>query len=175
MKPALIPLIAFSALVVVLWAGLGHDPAEIPSPLVGKPVPAFRLSRMDDPAVTISPANMAGKVWMLNVWASWCGACREEHPALSLFAKGSKVPLIGLNYKDGREAGLGWLRRFGNPYMATALDLDGRVGVDFGVYGVPETFVIDKRGVIRYKFIGGLTPELIRTKLQPLIEELDRA
>jgi cytochrome c biogenesis protein CcmG/thiol:disulfide interchange protein DsbE len=175
MKTALIPLIAFAALAAVLGAGLGKDPAAVPSPLIGKPVPAFRLARIDNPALTIAPADMAGKVWLLNVWASWCAACRDEHPALSRFAISSGVPLVGLNYKDKREDGLAWLGRFGNPYRVTGLDLDGRVGTDFGVYGVPETFVIDKRGVIRYKFIGGLTAEVIREKLQPLLEELNRA
>jgi cytochrome c biogenesis protein CcmG/thiol:disulfide interchange protein DsbE len=175
MRAALIPLLAFAALAAFLGAGLGHDPAQVPSPLVGKPAPAFKLARLDNPALTISPADMAGQVWLLNVWASWCGACREEHPALMAFAGQSRVPVIGLNYKDARADGIGWLNKFGNPYSMTALDLDGRVGIDFGVYGVPETFVIDKKGIIRFKFIGGLTPELVRTKLLPLIEELEHA
>jgi cytochrome c biogenesis protein CcmG/thiol:disulfide interchange protein DsbE len=175
MRAAFIPVLAFAALAVFLGAGLGHDPALVPSPLVGKPAPAFTLARLDDPLRTISPADMAGQVWLLNVWASWCGACREEHPALMAFAAQSRVPVIGLNYKDARVDGLGWLNKFGNPYRITALDLDGRVGIDFGVYGVPETFVIDKRGIIRHKFIGELTPELVKQKLQPLLEELERA
>ena len=175
MRTAFIPLLAFAALAAFLGAGLGHDPALVPSPLVGKPAPAFTLARLDNPSLTISPADMAGQVWLLNVWASWCGACREEHPALMAFAAKSRVPVIGLNYKDARADGIGWLNKFGNPYRTTALDLDGRVGIDFGVYGVPETFVIDKRGIIRHKFIGELTPELVKQKLQPLLEELERA
>ena len=172
---ALVPLIAFVALAGFLAVGLRRDPALVPSPLVGKPAPSFKLARLDNPALTISPADMVGKVWLLNVWASWCGACREEHPALMALAGQRRVALIGLDYKDARSDGLGWLDKFGNPFTVTAHDLDGRVGIDFGVYGVPETFVIDKRGIIRYKFIGGLTPELVKEKLVPLIEELDRA
>jgi cytochrome c biogenesis protein CcmG/thiol:disulfide interchange protein DsbE len=170
-----LPLIAFGILVALLGVGLGLKPAEVPSPLIGKAVPQFRLARLDDAARSLTPGDMAGQVWLLNVWASWCTACREEHPALLAFAGQSRVPVIGLNYKDVRADGIGWLNKFGNPYSMTALDLDGRVGIDFGVYGVPETFVIDKKGIIRFKFIGGLTPELVRTKLLPLIEELEHA
>ncbi len=175
MRRFLIPLIVFSALVAVLAAGLHLKPAEVPSPLIGKPVPAFKLAQVQDPAKSISPGDMAGRVWLLNVWASWCTACREEHPALLAFARESGVPVVGLNYKDVRADGSAWLERFGDPYVASALDEDGKVGIDFGVYGVPETFVIDKRGVIRFKHIGPLTPEQIRTEVMPLLKELDHA
>lgn len=175
MKRYLLAPLFFLALATVLWLGLGRDPAEVPSPLVGKPVPAFRLTQLEHPTQTISPADMAGQVWLLNVWASWCTACREEHPALLAFAEESGVPVIGLNYKDVREDGIRWLDRLGNPYRTSGFDLDGRVGIDFGVYGVPETFVIDRQGIIRFKFIGGLTPEQIKKKLLPLIKELNRA
>lgn len=175
MKRYIVAPILFAGLVVLLWLGLGQDPATVPSPLVGKPVPQFRLSQLEHPDQTIAPADMAGQVWLLNVWASWCKACREEHPALLAFAEQSGVPVIGLHYKDARADGMRWLDSFGNPYRASGHDLDGRVGIDFGVYGVPETFVIDRKGVIRFKFIGGLSPELIRKKLLPLIKELDRA
>jgi cytochrome c biogenesis protein CcmG/thiol:disulfide interchange protein DsbE len=121
-----------------------------------------------------SSADMAGQVWLLNVWASWCVSCREEHPHLMDLFKINAVPIVGLNYKDGRQDGIDWLRRFGNPYSVSAFDHDGRVGLDFGVYGVPETFVIDKRGVIRYKHVGTLTPEVVAGKLLPLIKELNR-
>jgi cytochrome c biogenesis protein CcmG/thiol:disulfide interchange protein DsbE len=170
-----VPPAAFIGLAIVLWVALGRNPAEVPSPLVGKPVPQFRLAQLEHPARTISPADMAGQVWLLNVWASWCIACREEHPALLALAEQSGVPVIGLNYKDVREDGLQWLDRLGNPYRTSGFDMDGRVGIDFGVYGVPETFVIDRKGIIRFKFIGGLTPEQIRKKLLPLIRELERA
>ena len=175
MKHFLAPLCGFVCLAALLGAGLNLDPAEVPSPLVGKAVPGFRLAQLDDPGRSISPADLRGQVWLLNVWASWCAACRDEHHALSAFAQSGSVPVIGLNYKDTREQGLAWLERFGNPYHATAFDQDGRVGLEFGVYGVPETFVIDKRGVVRFKFIGALTPALIRHKLMPLIAELKRA
>ena len=168
-----IPLALFALLVFFLWRGLSLDPREVPSPLIGKPAPRFALARLDDAATTIRRDDLLGKVWVLNVWASWCAACRDEHPALLQFAKTKQVPLIGLNYKDQRPEGLAWLARFGNPYEASLFDADGRVGIDFGVYGVPETFVIDKRGVVRFKHVGALTPELIETRLRPLLKELD--
>lgn len=174
MKRFLLPLLVFGALVVFLALGLRLDPKEIPSPLIGKQVPAFRLTQLHAPEQMISSADMAGKVWLLNVWASWCVSCREEHPVLMALSKRNAVPLVGLNYKDGRQDGKDWLEKFGNPYTVSAFDTDGRVGIDFGVYGVPETFVIDKRGVVRYKHIGILTPEVVTGKLLPWIEELNR-
>jgi cytochrome c biogenesis protein CcmG/thiol:disulfide interchange protein DsbE len=169
----LIPLAAFAVLVGFLAVGLKLDPHEVPSPLIGKPAPAFALSRLDDADKTIRREDMLGKVWMLNVWASWCVACREEHPNLVAFARTRQVPIIGLNYKDTRKDGLGWLARFGDPYDASLFDVDGRVGIDFGVYGVPETFIIDKQGVVRFKQIGPVTPEVIETRILPLVKELN--
>lgn len=174
MKRFLLPLLVFASLVIFLAIGLRLDPKEIPSPLIGKQVPAFQLTQLHAPEKMISPADMAGQVWLLNIWGSWCGSCREEHPYLLDLFKLNAVPIVGLNYKDGRQDGIDWLRQFGNPYRVSAFDNDGRVGIDFGVYGVPETFVIDKRGVIRYKHIGPLTPEVITEKLLPLIRELNR-
>ena len=168
-----VPLVLFAVLALFLWRGLALDPREVPSPLVDKPAPAFALTRLDDASRTVKRDDMLGKVWMLNVWASWCEACRSEHPTLLNFAKSSNVPIVGLNYKDTRAEGLGWLGRFGDPYQLSLFDEKGRVGIDFGVYGVPETFVIDKRGVIRFKVIGPLTPETIASKLRPLLKELD--
>lgn len=175
MKRFLLPLGLFGVLLVFLSFGLRLDPREVPSPFIGKPAPSFSASRLDDPAAAFGPADMAGKVWLLNVWASWCVACRAEHPLLVDFAKRGLAPVVGLNYKDERSAGLGWLRRHGDPFVFSVFDGDGRVGIDYGVYGVPETFVIDKRGVIRMKHIGPLTEEMIKTRLLPLIEELNRA
>ena len=169
----LIPLAAFFALAAVLAVALKLDPREVPSPLIDKPAPKFALQRLDDAAKTIRLDDMRGKVWVLNVWASWCVACREEHPLLVEFAKKRVVPLYGLNYKDKREDASAWLARFGNPYDASLFDDEGRVGIDFGVYGVPETFVIDQNGVIRMKHIGPLTPEVIATKIEPLLKKLD--
>jgi len=169
------PLVLFVLLAAFLWRGLKLDPREVPSPLVDKPAPAFALTRLDDASRTIRRDDMLGKVWMLNVWASWCEACRTEHPTLVSFAKTGTVPIVGLNYKDTRHEGLGWLARFGDPYAMSLFDEKGRVGIDFGVYGVPETFVIDKQGVVRFKLIGPLTPELITTKIRPLLKSLGDA
>ena len=169
----LIPLAAFLALAVILAVGLKRDPREVPSPLIGKPAPAFALPRLDDPSKTVRLEDMRGKVWILNVWASWCVACREEHPLLMAFAKKGLVPIYGLDYKDERADATAWLARFGNPYDASLVDADGRVGIDFGVYGVPETFVIDRDGVIRLKHIGPLTPDVLATKIEPLLKQLD--
>lgn len=175
MKRFLLPLGIFVALVLFLGVGLRLNPREIPSPFIGKAAPAFTLAQLHDQAKTISPQDMAGQVWLLNVWASWCVSCRQEHPVLMDLARQGVVPILGLNYKDKREDGTGWLRQFGNPYQLSAFDIKGRVGIDYGVYGVPETFVIDKRGVIRLKHVGPVTPEVVTEKLLPLIKELNRA
>jgi len=169
----IIPLGLFAVLVFFLARGLSLNPHEVPSPLIDKPAPAFVLTRLEDPAQRISRDDMLGKVWMLNVWASWCVACREEHPTLLEFSRTKTVPIVGLDYKDQRPDGIGWLNGSGNPYDTSAFDADGRVGIDFGVYGVPETFIIDKRGVIRMKHIGPLTPEVIRTQVEPLVRNLN--
>jgi cytochrome c biogenesis protein CcmG/thiol:disulfide interchange protein DsbE len=166
-------VIAFFALVALLAIGLRHDPREVPSPLIGKPAPAFELPRLGETG-RFSPAEMRGKVWLLNVWASWCVSCRDEHPVLVGFSKTRRVPLVGLDYKDARDDALRWLARYGNPYDFSVVDADGRVGIDYGVYGVPETYLIDRDGVIRYKQIGPVTPELIAQTLLPKIAELER-
>jgi cytochrome c biogenesis protein CcmG/thiol:disulfide interchange protein DsbE len=169
----ILPLAVFVVLLGFLAVGLKLDPREVPSPLIGKPAPGFNLTRLDDPAKSMRREDMLGKVWMLNVWASWCVACREEHPHLLAFARTKQLPIFGLNYKDTRDEGLGWLARFGDPYDASLFDQDGRVGIDFGVYGVPETFIIDKQGVIRFKQIGPVTPTVIETRIVPLLKELN--
>ena len=175
MKRFLLPLGIFITLVLFLGVGLRLNPREIPSPFIDKAAPSFKLTQLHDAAKTIVPQDMAGQVWLLNVWASWCVSCRQEHPVLMDLAKQGVVPILGLNYKDTREAGSGWLRQYGNPYQISAFDSDGRVGIDYGVYGVPETFVIDKRGVIRMKHIGPVTQQVIVEKFLPLIKELNRA
>ena len=175
MKRFILPLGIFAVILVFLGVGLRLNPREIPSPFIGKPAPAFKLTQLHDPDKMITTQDMLGKVWLLNVWASWCVSCRQEHPVLMSFAKTGTVPIVGLNYKDARDDGKGWLAQFGNPYVTSAFDSDGRVGIDYGVYGVPETFVIDKRGVIRMKYTGPLTQEIIGQKLIPLIQELNRA
>ena len=172
MKRFLLPLIIFLVMVGFLAVGLHLDPREVPSPLVGKPAPAFDLPRLDQPEKTFSPKAMLGQVWLLNVWASWCGACREEHPLLVALSKAKLVPLYGMDYKDTRAEAQQWLNEGGNPYIANAMDIDGRVGIDYGVYGVPETYVIDKAGVIAYKQIGPITEQVLRNKIMPLVERL---
>ena len=174
MNRFILPLGIFLLLVVLLGVGLSLDPREVPSPLIGKPAPQFELPQLHDSAKTFSPKELRGKVWVLNVWASWCVACREEHPVLSEFAKSGLVPVYGLNYKDQRPDALAWLKRYGDPYQVSLADTDGKVGIDYGVYGVPETYVIDKQGVIRYKRIGPVTPDILQKTMVPLIQELNR-
>jgi cytochrome c biogenesis protein CcmG/thiol:disulfide interchange protein DsbE len=170
----LVPLVIFIVLVAFLWVGLGRDPREVPSPLVGKPAPAFTLPQLHETNKNLSTADMRGQVWLLNVWASWCVSCREEHPVLVELAKSKTVPIIGLNYKDQNPDALRWLAQFGDPYTLSITDADGRVGIDYGVYGVPETYVIDKAGTIRMKHIGPVTPLVLQQKILPLVKELSR-
>ncbi len=170
----LLPLGIFLALAGFLWVGLGRDPSTVPSPLINKAAPEFRLAQLHEPTQQIARTDMLGKVWLLNVWASWCVACRQEHPLLMELARTRLVPIYGLNYKDKREDGINWLAQFGNPYVVSGADLDGRVGIDYGVYGVPETFVIDRQGVIRYKHIGPVTVDALKTKILPLVKELEK-
>jgi cytochrome c biogenesis protein CcmG/thiol:disulfide interchange protein DsbE len=171
----LVPMGIFLGVLGFLFVGLGLNPREVPSPLVGKPAPAFQLPRLDDPAQTVGRNDLLGKVWMLNVWASWCAPCREEHPLVIDIARRKLVPVYGLNYKDQTQAARGWLANLGDPYTATLVDANGRVGIDFGVYGVPETFIIDRQGVIRYKHTGPLTADVVRTRIEPLLKELQDA
>jgi len=168
----LIPLAVFGLLVAFFAVGLTRDPREVPSPLVDKPAPAFKLTQLHESQLAFTPEDMKGKVWLLNVWASWCVSCRVEHPLLVEMSKQNIVPIVGLNYKDKREDGVQWLVKFGNPYTLSAYDVEGRVGIDFGVYGVPESFLIDKQGVIRYKQIGPITPEALEKTILPLIRKL---
>ena len=171
----LIPLLLFVVLVGFLAVGLNRDPHEVPSPLINKPAPAFKVPQLGQPNKTFSPSSMKGQVWVLNVWASWCVACREEHPILVDLSKAQVAPLIGLDYKDKREDALAMLERQGNPYVLSAFDANGRVGIDYGVYGVPETYVIDRSGIIRFKHIGPLTPQILNQKIYPLISELNKS
>lgn len=193
MKKFLIPLALFLGLVVFLAMGLQRDPREIPSPLVDKPAPAFELHTLTTGEQKLGPKDLLGQVWMLNVWATWCTACKEEHPVLVAYAPKMALPIIGLSYKEipsgdvpadmkpqdklnlARQRSEKWLSRHGNPYAQTVFDLDGRVGIDYGVYGVPETYVIDKQGVIRYKRVGVVTPALLNEKILPLIRELEKS
>jgi cytochrome c biogenesis protein CcmG, thiol:disulfide interchange protein DsbE len=174
-RKLLVPLVLFVVLAGFLFVGLWRDPREVPSPLIGKPAPAFSLAQLHQPASKLGTTDMKGQVWLLNVWASWCVACREEHPLLVALASKKIVPIVGLDYKDEPGPGKNWLAQNGDPYTVSVMDSDGRVGIDFGVYGVPETFVIDKEGTIRYKQIGPITPEALTTKLLPMIEQLQKS
>lgn len=174
MKRWLWPLAIFLVLVVFLGVGLTLNPREVPSPLIGKAAPQFQLPQLHDADKTFSQKDMAGKVWVLNVWASWCPPCLEEHPLWVDFAKKNIVPIYGLNYKDKRPDGIAWLQRHGNPYVVSAYDAQGRIGIDYGVYGVPETYVIDKQGVIRFKHVGPVTPKVIQEKILPLVAKLNQ-
>ena len=189
----LLPLTIFFVLAAFLAVGLTLNPRDVPSPLIGKPAPAFKVAQLQAADQMISPEDLKGKVWLLNVWASWCVSCRQEHPLLVEFAKRSPVPIIGLNYKEvrgdggietknmdpatemtlSRERAKRWLQQYGgDPYAVSAMDLDGRIGIDYGVYGVPETFVIDQKGVIRHKHTGPLTAQAIEKDILPLIKSL---
>ncbi|MFZ2971750.1 DsbE family thiol:disulfide interchange protein [Ferribacterium limneticum] len=185
---------AFAALVALLAVGLGLNPRDVPSPLVGKPAPAFNLNVLATPEKTMGPKDMQGKAWLLNVWSSWCVSCRAEHPVLVEFSKKANVPLVGLNYKEVRGDGNfdmskmpadeekklafqranQWLAQHGDPYTLTIMDIDGRVGIDYGVYGVPETYVIDKTGIIRMKHTGPISPDVLAQKIMPLLAELNK-
>jgi cytochrome c biogenesis protein CcmG, thiol:disulfide interchange protein DsbE len=162
----------FVALVALLAVGLRLNPREVPSPLIGKPAPDFELPLLHAPGKIFSRKEMLGTVWIMNVWASWCPPCLVEHPVVTELARSGIAPVIGLNYKDAREDALPWLKRNGDPFKFTVYDAAGRIGIDYGVYGVPETYVIDRKGVIRYKHIGPLTPEVAEKKLRPLVKEL---
>jgi cytochrome c biogenesis protein CcmG, thiol:disulfide interchange protein DsbE len=174
MAKFLIPLALFLIAVGFLFKGLYLDPHEVPSPLVGKPAPTFQAPILGEAGKTFNSADMKGQVWLLNVWASWCGACKDEHPVLMEMAKTKQIATYGLDYKDTDQEAQAVLMQHGNPYNAVATDIEGKIGIDFGVYGVPETYVIDKAGVIRYKQIGPITDEILLTKIVPLLKELQR-
>lgn len=196
MSRFLLPLSIFIVLAGFLAYGLQLNPREVPSPLIGKPAPAFRVPQLQAPDKTIAPEDLKGQVWLLNVWASWCVSCRQEHPLMVELARRKIVPVVGLNYKEvrgdggidtkqmdaatelslARERARQWLVQYGgDPYVVSAMDLDGRVGIDYGVYGVPETFVIDKNGIIRYKHIGPVSAEALEKKILPKVRELSGA
>jgi len=170
----LLPLLLFVVLVGFLLVGLRRDPHEVPSPLINKSAPDFQLPQLQQASATFSAKEMRGKVWLLNFWGTWCVACREEHPLLVQYAKTGAVPIYGVDYKDERAAALQWLDEFGNPYTLTAFDVDGRISIDYGVYGAPESYLIDRNGVIRFKQIGPITEDVWQNKILPLAKELNK-
>ncbi len=167
-----IPLTIFILMVGLLAYGLGLDPKKVPSPLIDKPAPAFSLARLHAPQQQISNKDLLGEVWVLNVWASWCVACRAEHEFVTRLAQMELVKVIGLNYKDRSVDAKGWLQQWGDPYSASLMDTDGRIGIDWGVYGVPETFIVDKRGFIKHKIIGPINQGTLDSEIVPLLREL---
>ena len=173
MKKVAWTLGVFVALVALLAVGLRLNPREVPSPLIGKPAPAFELPLLMAADQRFSEKHMLGKVWILNVWASWCPPCLVEHPVVTQVARSGMAPVVGLNYKDTRDDALPWLKRNGDPYQLIAFDANGRIGIDYGVYGVPETYVIDRQGIIRYKHIGPLTADVVQKEVEPLVRKLN--
>jgi len=168
----LIPLVLFIVMAVFLALGLNLNPRDIPSPLINKPAPDFSLPVLAEPGKTLTNSELKGQVWLLNVWASWCGSCRQEHPLFNQLAQKKLVTLVGLNYKDEASDAKQWLAQLGNPYNVSIMDQEGRTGLDYGVYGVPETFIIDKKGLIRYKHTGPVSVQDMQEILIPLIMQL---
>jgi len=167
-----LPLVLFLILVGFFAKGLFLNPREVPSPFIGRTAPAFTLPLVEDPSKTFSPADLKGQVWVLNVWAPWCVSCRQEHPVLMQVAQSGRVPLVGLNWKDKQREARDLLARTGSPYFAVPEDLDGKVGINYGVTGTPETYLIDQAGIVRMKHIGPISPEVWQTKFDPKLKEL---
>ena len=172
----LLPLLAFALLAVLLGLGVlrnsGKDTSAIPSPLVGKPAPAFSLPVLGEPGRLVTNDDLRGEPYLLNVWGSWCPACRDEHPVITELAQSGRIKVVGYDYKDEPEDAQRWLQQFGNPYSLVIADYDGRAALDWGIYGAPETFLVDAQGVIRWKFVGPLTDEVVQQQLLPLLETL---
>lgn len=178
MKPARwLPLVAFALLAVLLAAGVwmsrNPDRDALPSPLIGKPAPDFALPVLHDPSYTVKLSDLRGQPFLLNVWASWCVECRAEHPVLTRFAESKRVRVVGYNWKDEPADALRWLEQFGNPFMVVLSDVEGRTALDWGVYGAPETFLVDGKGIVRWKHVGPLTDELIARELLPLVTKIE--
>lgn len=174
MMNRLIPLLAFIALVVLLFVGVrmnsGKDTSAIPSPLIGKPVPVLNLPELNMPQQSISLADLKGRAFVLNIWGSWCVSCRIEHPIITEMSKSGAL-VVGYNYKDSAEDARLWLNQFGNPYALIIQDEDGKAALDWGIYGAPETFVIDDKGIVRYKHVGPLTTEIVQQDILPLFKD----
>jgi cytochrome c biogenesis protein CcmG/thiol:disulfide interchange protein DsbE len=166
-----LPLILFLVLVGFFAKGLFLNPREVPSPFIGRTAPAFTLPLVGNANASFSPADMKGKVWMLNVWAPWCSSCRQEHGFLMQLAQAGAVPIVGLNWKDADREAEALLARIGSPYAVVPDDLDGRVGIDYGVTGTPETYLIDKEGIVRMKHVGPIDPEIWKNKFEPKLKE----
>lgn len=177
MMNRLLPLLAFAALALLLGVGVmmnsGKDTSAIPSPLIGKMAPEFALPVLDEPDRIITRDDLLGEPYLLNVWGSWCPACRDEHPVITDLAESGRIRVIGYDYKDEADDARRWLQQFGNPYALVIADVEGRAALDWGIYGAPETFLVDAEGFIRWKFVGPLTPEVVQTQLLPVLESLE--
>jgi cytochrome c biogenesis protein CcmG/thiol:disulfide interchange protein DsbE len=173
MSKFLLPLLAFAALVGIFVVGLTKDPSRIPSPLLAHPAPEFAIPSLQDPAVLVGSANYANQMALVNIWATWCPGCRQEHGFLLELAQAGTIPIFGLNWRDNRTEAMRWLQTLGNPYIATAYDVDGRVGIDWGAYGAPETFLVDKSGIVIYKHIAPLNREIWERDFVPRIREAE--
>jgi cytochrome c biogenesis protein CcmG, thiol:disulfide interchange protein DsbE len=178
MMRRLLPLLAFAALAVLLLVGVrmnsGRDTSAIPSPLIGKQTPAFSLPVLGDPKRVVSGQDLRGKPYLLNVWGSWCPTCRDEHPFIAALARSGKIRVLGYNYKDAPEDAQRWLQEFGNPFEIILVDEDGRAALDWGIYGAPETFLVDANGVIRWKTVGPVTDVVIRDQIEPILADLGK-
>ena len=170
----LLPALAFAGLVVFFIIGLQKDPGRIESPLIGKPAPAFALESLGDAAWKVGSADFVGRPWLLNVWATWCGGCREEHETLMAIAAENRLPMMGLNWRDDRALALRWLTQLGNPYVSVAFDPDGGTAIDWGVYGAPETFLVDSKGIVRWKLIGPITDAVISEQIWPVLASMEK-
>lgn len=173
----LLPLLFFAALGVLLFVGVrmnsGRDTSAIPSPLVGKPVPAFSLPLLGDASRVVSNTDLLGKPFLMNVWGSWCPTCRDEHPQITALARSGKVRVIGYNYKDEPADAQRWLQEFGNPFEFNLADEEGRVALDWGIYGAPETFLVDAKGVIRWKLVGAITDRIVSEQIEPQLAAME--
>ena len=167
---AILPIAIFSVLAGFLYVGLYKDPSLVPSPLIGKPIPSFQLSTLKDADAIITQDNFKGEIALINVWGTWCVACKQEHAALVYLADKKNIPIYGLNYKDDRELAKQWLVDYGDPYLMSAFDASGRIAIDFGVYGAPETFLIDDKGIIRHKLVGIMTADVWEHQFVPKIQ-----
>ena len=168
----ILPLAIFMVIAFFLWKGLGGTPGRIPSPLIGKPVPTFSMETLKNPAIKFNNKDLLGHVSIINVWATWCYACRAEHPVLMDISEHNKVAIYGLNYKDQRKSALNWIDKYGDPYKTVIFDPKGKLAINFGVYGAPETFVVDKKGIIRYKYTGPISPDAWKDDILPIVKKL---
>ena len=172
MNRFLLPLIAVVVLIPILILGLNTDPSKLPSPYIGKPAPQFELPGLKDPSTTVSTANLKGRMTLVNIWATWCVGCRAEHAYLMQLAEQGAIPIYGINWRDTREQALNWLTQLGDPYVASGFDADARVGIDWGAYGAPETFLVSPEGIVLFRFAGPLNQTIWEREFLPRIAEV---